>query len=283
MSDLITKNFGPDGPVVTRVGLGGEGVLRTYGRQLEATAVIETAWAEGITYFDCAPAYAGSQGYYGRVWGEHPQKRARIFQASKSAERTAAGARQDLENTLATMKIDHLDLWQIHDLRTEEDFNLISGPGGALEAFVKAKDLGLVRFIGVTGHHDPDLLTRAVHEWPVDAVLLPINPVEAVLGGFMDQTVRAAREKGIGVIAMKVLGGGNYLFPEAGVTAEVLINFALSQGPDVVIVGCRTPGEVRTLARLGGEAETMTPQDQDRLVEAFRPHAKQLGFYRGWN
>ncbi len=282
MADLITKNFGRTGPAVTRVGLGGEGVLRTFGREAEAMAVIETALAEGITYFDCAPAYAGSQGYYGLVWGGRPEQRAGAFQASKSAGRTAAEARADLEHTLATMHLDHLDLWQIHDLRTEADFEAISGPGGALEAFVKARDQGLIKYIGVTGHDDPGLLTRAVRQWPVDAVLLPINPVEAVLGGFMDQTVPAARERGLAVIAMKVLGGGHYVAPRAGVTAEVLLGFALSQDPDVVIVGCRTPAEVHTLAQMGREARPLTADEQTALVEVFRADARRLAFYRGW-
>jgi hypothetical protein len=69
------------------------------------------------------------------------------------------------------MGIDHLDLRQIHDLRTEEDFRTISGPDGALEAFLEAKANGKTRFIGVTGHHDPAILTRAIREWPVDSVL----------------------------------------------------------------------------------------------------------------
>jgi aryl-alcohol dehydrogenase-like predicted oxidoreductase len=282
VSDLFTKNFGRSGPAVTRVGLGGEGVLRTFGREAEAKAVIESALAEGITYFDCAAAYAGSQGYYGLVWGERPDQRARVFQASKSAGRMAAEARADLENTLAVMRLDHLDLWQIHDLRTEADFETISGPGGALEFFVRARDKGLVRHIGVTGHHDPRLLTRAVREWPLDAVLLPINPVEAVLGGFMDETVPVARERGLAVIAMKVLGAGHYLAPRAGVTAEVLLSFALAQNPDVVIVGCRTPDEVRTLAQMGREARPLTAPEQTALVEVFRTDARRLGFYRAY-
>jgi len=282
MADLLRNTLANLGTASPRVGLGGEGVLRTFGREAEATAVIQTALAEGIGYFDCAAAYAGSQGYYGLVWGERPDQRAKIFQASKSAGRTATEARADLANTLATMNLDHLDLWQIHDLRTREEFEVIAGPGGALEAFVRAKDQGLIRFIGVTGHHDPGLLTRAVREWPVDAVLLPINPVEAVLGGFMDETIAVAREKGVAVIAMKVLGAGHYVSPQAGVSAEVLISFALSQGPDVVIVGCRTPDEVRTLARLGREAGPMAVEDQTALVEVFRADARRLAFYRGW-
>ena len=88
----------PD-PAVTRVGLGGEGVLRTYGREHEAQSVIEEAAAQGITYFDCAKAYAGSESYYGEFWSRHSELRSRIFQTSKSASRDLEGAKADLFQT----------------------------------------------------------------------------------------------------------------------------------------------------------------------------------------
>jgi predicted aldo/keto reductase-like oxidoreductase len=233
---------------VTRVGLGGEGVLRTLGREDEARAVITAALDAGITYFDSAAAYAGSQGYYGLVWPERPGDRAKVLQTSKSAVRDQARALADLDHTLTVMGVDYLDLWQVHGLRTEADFAAIAGPGGALGAFERAREQGLARLIGVTGHHDPYLLTKAVISWPLDAVLVPVNPVEACLEGFWDQAIPAAREKGLAVIAMKVLGAGRYLSPAAGVDAVSLIRFALAQPVTTVIVGCAGPGEVQGLA-----------------------------------
>ncbi|MCB2226078.1 MAG: aldo/keto reductase [Desulfarculaceae bacterium] len=277
---IPTASFGDKDFPVTRVGLGGEGVLRTQDREEEAQAVIEAAIAAGITYFDTAPAYAGSQGYYGQVWPERSEDRARVFQTSKSAARDKDGAWADLENTLATMGVERLDLWQIHDIRTEYEYQRISGPGGALEAFVQAKEQGLARHIGVTGHHDPYLLTKAVLTWPVDAVLLPVNPAEACLEGFLDETLPAARAKGLAAIAMKVLGGGHYLSPRDGLDAEALIRFALAQEVTTVIVGCSTPEEVATLARAGIKGP-LPPEGVQRLTGMFRPQARHLAFYRG--
>jgi aryl-alcohol dehydrogenase-like predicted oxidoreductase len=280
-SPISMRAFGTSGQQVTLVGLGGEGVLRTYGRDREAEAVINEAIAQGITYFDCAHAYAGSEGYYGRVWSRRPADRAQVFQTSKSAMRRKAAALAELDLTLQTMAIDALDLWQIHDVRTVEDFEAIAGPGGALEAFVAAKSAGKTRTIGVTGHHDPAVLTRALREWPVDAVLLPVNPVESVLGGFLDATLPTAQEKGIAVIAMKVLGAAQYLSPNAGITAATLLRFALSQPISTAIVGCSTVDEVRTLAEVGAHFQPLPPIDQQNLVERFRPYARRLAFYRG--
>ena len=278
---MQTRSFGKTGIQVSIVGLGGEGILRTYGQEKEAAAIIAEAFDQGITYYDCAKAYAGSEGYYGLMWSEHPEARSDVFQAGKSAQRSRKGALAELDDTLSTMRIEYLDLWQIHDVRTDEDFHGIAGPGGALEAFLEAKDAGKVRFIGVTGHHDPEILSRAVREWPVDSVLLPVNPVEGVLGGFLDVTLPAAREKGVAVIGMKVLGASHYLAPQSGLTADILIRYALYQAVDLVVVGCSSPEQVRTLANIGKTFEPLALSEQDQLVALFRPYARRLAYYRG--
>jgi len=277
---LPTVPFGRRGPPVTRVGLGGEGVLRTRGRGDEAREVIQTALDLGIGYFDSARVYEDSERYYGSVWPRQPDARARIFQASKSASRDRKTALWDLSRTLARMGIETLDLWQIHDVRTQADLDLIAAPGGALEAFLEARDTGKARHIGVTGHHDPAVLSQAVSCWPVDAVMMPVNPAEVVLGGFLDDTLPRARDKGIAVIGMKVLGASHYVRPEAGLTAERLVRFALSQEVTVAIVGCASPGEVQELARAGTCQERMSPEEQAEITEIFRPNARRLAFYR---
>ena len=276
-----TRLFGKSGPPVTQVGLGGEGVLRTHGREAEARAVIEQAAIQGITYFDSAQAYAGSQGYYGNFWRSHQELRPGIFQTSKSVARDFRGAKADLAKSLETMGLESLDLWQIHDLRTRQDIEEMEGPGGALRAFVEAKDAGLVRYLGVTGHHAPRILEHAVKNWPVDAVLMPVNPAEAVLGGFLDRVMAAALDRGHAVIGMKVLGGSHYISPEDGVTAELLLRFALSQEISTAIVGCRGAREVQTLAQVGRKFQHLTAEEERKLLELFRPHARRMAYYRG--
>lgn len=276
---LTTTSFGPTGRTVTRVGLGGEGVLRTFGRETEAEAVIAEALAQGLGYFDSARAYSDSERYLGRTWKARPKDRARIFQTSKSAERSRRAALADLDLSLSNLATDHLDLWQIHDVRTVEDIQAIERPGGALEAFVEARRSGRVRAIGVTGHHDPEVLTRAVREWPVDAVLLPVNPVEAALGGFLDETLPAAREKGLAVIAMKVLGASHYIAPQAGIGALDLIAYALGYPVTLAIVGCSSPEHVRTLAQAA--ATPLTEERRREIETLYAPAARRLAYYRG--
>ncbi|HII07286.1 MAG TPA: aldo/keto reductase [Methanotrichaceae archaeon] len=283
MASLKTRPFGRTGRDVTVVGLGGEGILRTHGEEARAAQVIEEAALQGIGYFDTAPAYSGSEGYYGAFWRSHRELRdgIGIFQTSKSATRDARGARADLDRTLKTLDLDHLDLWQIHDVRTRQDLREIEGPGGALEAFIEAKETGRAKLIGVTGHHDPSIVTHAVENWPVDSVLIPVNPLEGVIGGFLDAALPAAKERGIAVIGMKVLGGSHYLNPTAGIGPDLLLRYALSQEITLAIVGCSTPEEVRLLAQVGRDPEPMSTEEQEKMLGLFRPHAGRLAFYRG--
>lgn len=278
---ITTRPFGKSGPRVTQVGLGGEGVLRTYGREAEARAVIEQAAAQGITYFDSAQAYAGSQSYYGAFWRSNHEIHPEIFQTSKSAARDFPGAKADLADSLEIMGLEKLDLWQIHDVRTSEDIEEIEGPGGALRAFVQARDAGLVRYLGVTGHHDAKILEHAVKNWPVDAVLMPVNPAEALLGGFLDRVMARAKDRGLAIIGMKVLGGSHYISPQSGVTAELLLRFALTHDITTAIVGCGSAREVDALARVGAHFQPLADWEEKRLLDIFRPHARRLAYYRG--
>ncbi len=278
---LLTANFGKTGRSVTRVGLGGEGALRTFGKPEPACEVIRKALDCGITYFDTARAYADSETYYGTVWSEKPRIRSRIFQAGKSAARDRISAIRALDQTLERLSTDYLDLWQIHDVRTRGELDQIAGPGGALEAFVEARDAGRVRYIGVTGHHDPAVLTEAVLNWPVDAVMMPVNPVEAALGGFLTETLPVALEKGIAVIGMKVLGASHYILSQAGISAEYLIRFALSCDITLAIVGCSTASEVEVLADTARRYNPFSSSEMADIAALYRPYAEHLAFYRG--
>jgi predicted aldo/keto reductase-like oxidoreductase len=264
-----------------RIGLGGEGVLRTEGRTKDALAMLSAAYEAGIRYYDSAPAYAGSERYYGSFWARHPDRKELTFQTSKSAQRSADEASEDLDRTLTRMGRKHLGLWQIHDVRDNNDIRMLEEPGGALQAFYQARETGTVRGIGVTGHYDPSVLLHAVTHWDIDSVLLPVNPVEAVIGGFLNRVIPAAQERGIGVIGMKTMGAGNYIHPEAGLTPQNLIRFALSQDVDLVIVGCSAPDEAQSLAQIGKESTPMDDGEQTRLIETVRPYAHNLAYYRG--
>ena len=111
--------------------------------------------------------------------------------------------------------------------------------------------------------------------------MMPVNPAEGALGGFLDSTLSVAREKGIAVIGMKVLGASHYISSELRITPELLIRYALSQDITVAIVGCSTPQHVQILVRVGQECEPLSAEEQYALVEQFRPYTPQIAYYRG--
>src|SRR6185369_7647312 len=199
--EIPKRKLGGTGAEVTALGLGGEGVLRTFGFEREAYALINHALDLGITYYESGRAYDGSESYYGKALRE---RRGEVFLAGKSHARDKQGALDHLHQTLANMRTDHLDLWQVHDVRTVDDIERIFGPNGAIEAFVEARQKGVVRFIGVTGHYDPAIIRACIERFPFDTVLLPVNPAEPAHHSFINDVIPLARERDMGVVGMKV-------------------------------------------------------------------------------
>src|SRR5439155_14359864 len=213
-----------NGAEVTVFALGGEGVLRTHGRTKEAAAVIHAALNEGVNYCDTAPAYDGSMDYYGDALGE---RRREIFLASKTHDRTRDGSLRLLDDSLRRLRTDHLDLWQLHDLRTAADLQRIFAKGGAMEALLQARAEKRVRFLGVTGHHDPAVLEEALRRFAFDTALLALNAADCHRLAFIASVLQEAMGRGIGVIGMKVCAQGKLLGP-GKLTMDEAIGYVLS-------------------------------------------------------
>jgi aryl-alcohol dehydrogenase-like predicted oxidoreductase len=269
---LPSRPLGRTGLTVTQVGLGGEGILRTRGRFKEAQDVIHRALDLGITYFDCARVYAGSEEYYGSALGK---KRERIFLTSKASERSKKGALGQLHTSLATMRTGYLDLWQVHDIRTARDLSEISAPGGALEACVEARQQGMVRFLGVTAHQDPAILAEALELFDFDTVLMPMSSAHPHFIGFVEKTLPVALRKGMGIIGMKVIGGSIVPARRTPEEVEVLMRYALTLPVSTIVIGCETPREVEMNVRIAREFSPFTPGEMERLAASARSRRMQ--------
>jgi len=275
--EIPKRTLGKTGVDVTILGLGGEGVLRTYGYEKEAYNLINRAIDLGINYFESARAYSGSESYYGRSLRERRQE---IFLASKSHARRRKGALLHLQETLGNMKTDHLDLWQVHDVRTEKEVEEIFGPNGALEAFVEAKGKGLVRFIGVTGHHDPLITKRCLQRFDFDTVLIPVNPAEPAYKSYLAEVIPPATKKGMGIVGMKV-----YFRGFAGKlpwfdTMEPFLRFALSQPITTVVIGCDDVEQLEQNVKLAASFAPMTEKESQELIGKVSPSARELMHYK---
>lgn len=262
---------------VTILGLGGEGILRTTDHGKEAYDLINRAIDLGINYFDSAKAYAGCESYHGKALGE---RRKSIFLAGKSHARDKKGALAHLHDTLKKIKTDHLDLWQMHDMRTAEDIEEVTAPGGALEAFREAKEKGIVRFIGVTGHEDPSILRHCIELADFDTVLMPVNPAEPRYHSFITELLPYAVEKRMGIIAMKVYFGGLATRIPKMRTLEPFYRFVLSHPVTTAIIGCDTIAQLEENAEHARSFKPFNNTEMESLVEDVALYSRQLMYYK---
>jgi aryl-alcohol dehydrogenase-like predicted oxidoreductase len=276
-SVLPKRPLGKTGAEVTILGLGGEGILRTFGQEKEAVALIRRAIELGITYFESARAYSGSESYYGEALKE---RRRDIFLASKSHERTGDGALKHLETTLRTMKTDYLDLWMIHDVRTAKDLDVIFGPKGASKAFEAARRNKLARFIGISGHRNPTILSRALDLFPFDTVLMPVNPAEPHYWSFLGEVLPKAKEKRMGILGMKTLSRGVCTKIFGVESVENFLRFAMTQPISAAVVGCETIEELEMDVRIARSFQPMPQKDQDILLHRVKSYARELMYYK---
>jgi aryl-alcohol dehydrogenase-like predicted oxidoreductase len=276
-SDL--RSLGATGARVLSVSLGGEGILRTTGRSKEAVPVILEALRLGVRYCDTAPAYQQSQDYYGSAFREAgPGARDSVFLASKVHPRTRDAALTLLDDSLRRLGTDRLDLWQLHDLRDVDDLTEIFGPDGALKAALEAQAQGLVRFIGLTGHHDPAILLEAMRRHPFDSVLCALNPADPRRLPFATSVVAEARARGMGVVGMKVLAAGRFVVDRAATPSE-LIRYGASLA-DTVIVGCSSVEEVHAnLAEARGFV-AMPQAEMTALERRIAPTAARYDYFK---
>jgi aryl-alcohol dehydrogenase-like predicted oxidoreductase len=199
--DIPKRVFGKTGERLTIIGqAGGRFLLCTYE---DAKAITLRAYELGINYFDNARVYwdGRSEEVFGDVL---PPFRKNIFLTTKSPLRTRDGAESDLNKSLRALKTDYVDLWQIHSVDTLEQVKQIFAPGGAIEAFEAAKKAGKCRFIGFTGHRNPQVHLAMLKKYDkYDSILMPLNPADPSYLSFEKLVLPVAVERGMGIQGMK--------------------------------------------------------------------------------
>ncbi len=160
----------------------------------------------GINYFDTAPSYGNGQSE--RNYGEVLEtRRNEVFLATKTGNRSYDGAMREVETSLKRLRTDRLDLLQIHGVKAKEDFTKWEKYDGVLKALCKLRDEKVTRFIGVTGHESAESMRRAIELFDFDTVLTTFNPTTRRLP-YQRLVLPLARKKKMGILAMKVMGGG---------------------------------------------------------------------------
>jgi hypothetical protein len=253
------RRLGKTSLMVSVIGFGGVPMRRM--APDEAVRVIQHALDLGVNFIDTARSYATSEEKIGAAM---KGRRDRVILASKTMKRTAVEMRAEIEATLRTAGTDYVDLYQIHDLATAADFAQVTGPGGALEALVRAREQGLIRHIGATSHQ-PGALGVAARSGLFETVQFPFNIIDAEL--FLDM-IPACNELDLGTIAMKPLCGGALQNP------PLALRYVLAHAVTTAIPGMESIAQVDENLTAGtGEVPVLSGAE----MAALKDEAERLG------
>lgn len=193
------RPLGNTGDELSIIGFGGILVMNV--EPAEADRLVAEAVDRGVNYVDVAPSYGNAEERLGPALEPY---RDRVFLACKTQKRTRTEAASELRNSLRRMRTDHFDLFQLHAMTTRDDLETATGPGGALEALVEAREQGLIRHIGFSSHN-VDVALELMDRFDFASVLFPLNWMEYFNAGFGPQVVEKAVQKGVGRLALKAM------------------------------------------------------------------------------
>jgi uncharacterized protein len=256
------RELGATGVKVPLVGygtapLGKETVTRDH-----AVRCLNHAIDLGVTYLDTSPDY-GSEPHVGEVM---KTRRKEVFLATKINKRSKQGVLNELQESLEKLQTDHIDLIQVHAVNAWADLEQALAPDGAVAALEEAKRQGLVRFIGITGHARPELLGHAITQYPFDTVLCALGMADRLVTSPETFLLPKAQERNVGVIAMKVLGHGQFQSVDLG------LRYALGlPGVSLAIVGMDVPIQIDQIVEIAANFEPLREEEEARLIEEVRP------------
>jgi aryl-alcohol dehydrogenase-like predicted oxidoreductase len=269
------KPLGRTGVQVSAMGLGGYH-LGSAETDQAAVEIVAKALDHGVTFFDNAWEYHDGLSEE-RVGKALKGKRDQAFVMTKVCThgRDKKIAMRMLEESLRRLQTDHLDLWQIHEVVYDNDPDLIFAPNGAAEALLAAKQQGKVRFIGFTGHKDPEIhLKMLSHNFPFDTVQMPLNCCDGTFRSFETHVLPEATRRGIAALGMKSLGGSGELVKQGAVIPEQGLRYAMSLPVATTISGVDTMQVLNQNLKIAvnfqplDEAEMKSLREQCRFLAA---------------
>ena len=202
---METRRFGRTGHMST-IAIFGAAAFWEISQQ-NADKVLEQIIAAGVNHIDVAPSYGQAEE---RIGPWMPRERNRFFLGCKTTERTKDGAWSELQRSLKRLQTETFDLYQLHAITTMEELDVVTMKGGALEAFVEARERGLTRFIGITGHgaDAPQIYLEALRRFDFDSVLFPLNFVQMANPEYRKQAeklIATCKAKDVGTMIIKAI------------------------------------------------------------------------------
>jgi aryl-alcohol dehydrogenase-like predicted oxidoreductase len=251
---------------VSALGLGGYH-LGSMTSVRESTRIVHAAIDAGITFLDNAWEYheQESERRMGRAIAD---RRGQVFLMTKVCThgRDAKVAMRQLEESLRRLKTDHLDLWQIHECAYYNDPDLHFARGGVVEALDRAKREGKVRFVGFTGHKDPDIHLRMLSfGYPFDACQMPLNVFDASFRSFEQRVLPEVRRQGIAPIGMKSLCGHGDAVTKRVISVQDALRYAMSLPVATTVSGIDSMKVLQQNIRIASAFKPFTAAQMERL------------------
>jgi aryl-alcohol dehydrogenase-like predicted oxidoreductase len=262
-ADIPRRQLGRTGVEVSALALGGYhlGLVKTYE---EAERIVHEAIDSGVTFLDNAWEYndGRSEAWMGRAL---VGRRDKVFLMTKVCThgRGKDVAIEQLEESLARLRTDHLDLWQVHEVIHDDDPERHFVEGGVIEALDEAKRQGKVRFVGFTGHKDPRIHLRMLsYDYAFDTVQMPLNPFDATFRSFEQTVLPEVLRRGMAPLGMKSMGGEGQPVKAGVVTPDEALRYAMSLPVAATVSGIDSLEVLRQNLRI---ARGLTPMREDEM------------------
>ena len=287
------RPFGKTGEMVGLYSLGAQGTVEQVGMKDRAVEIINRCIDMGINYIDTSAWYGkdgiSSEGDHLRGTSERhlgevlPQRRDEVFLATKTHDRSYDGAMRHLESSLKNMKTDLIDLWQIHNIKGggAEDIDRIFADDGVIKALEKARDEGVVRFLGITGHADPAPMKELVERYPFDTCLMALNAADKHHNSFIENLLPVCVEKNMGIIGMKI-PARDRIFENGGIISmKEAMSYTLSLPVSTIIVGIDKIPELEENMTIAKEFKALNEDEMLAIEDKVKPHKDHLLFFKG--
>jgi aryl-alcohol dehydrogenase-like predicted oxidoreductase len=266
------RRLGRTGARVSLLGLGlGSVFTRAFrGNPAETEEILRKALDHGVNFWDTARGYGPSEVMLGPVVEKYRDK---IYLVSKSAERSYDGFKRELEISLKDLKTDHIDLYHIHNLKPSRDTDLDFIENGAVRAAKEAREQGIIKHFGITGHSGVEILMEGIRRWDPDALLtvLPVDRPDN--GAYEDQLLPLARERDMGIIAMKTVRWAR----NSDLPGTQLIRYSMSlKGVACAIVGLDSLAHLDENAAMAHKFEPMDPDLMGQMSDFVREELASL-------
>ena len=271
---LPMRTLGRTGASVSILAFGCGSRFLMYDDEDKATAILNHAIDNGITYLDTAYSYGDGKSET-RVGKVMATRRKDVWLATKIPDRTRDDFMRRLEGSLKRLQTDHVDLLHIHSLGHAEDLEKIEAPNGAMKALLEAREQKMCRAIGMTSHTDGHVLAAAIQHNDLDCVQMALNASQN--GNFEAAALPAARAKNLGVIAMKVTGQEFLLGIEPGKTdINSLLRYSLSLPVTAAVVGMPKQEFVDHNIEMARAFSPYSGVDMERLRNSLQPSRQGL-------